>query len=121
MTETELRAKHLILLKAVTLQCGSGWFHILDLLLTEIENELRVLGGREEDYHITTIKEKFGALRFYAPSDGKIQEWIHLASIISNKICERCGWPGENLVEDGWYQTLCDRCRKSVHVGGCQT
>lgn len=55
------------------------------------------------------VKEKFGALRFYANGgDEKAQAYIEFAEAMSCRTCEECGAPGKTR-NGGWVRTLCDR------------
>jgi len=61
------------------------------------------------------VKEKFGGLRFYHNGgDDNIQGMVHLAEVLSCRICEECGKMNEEVVctGRGWISTRCMKCRK---------
>lgn len=82
-------------------QCYEGWYGIIKSTI----EELIALGWNKR---INQIKEKFGALRFYAedlPEGGQdiITKYEHL----SITICEKCGEVGVQR-RGGWIRTLCN-------------
>ena len=87
----------------VYVECGPGWYTLLDYLLT----------GLSADVQVMQIKEKFGTLRCYI-SGGTDDDYklIEIAERESARTCEVCGAPGR-LLGRGWFSTLCDRCRKN--------
>lgn len=74
-----------------------------------------------EHFRVDQIKEKFGTLRFYVGGypdtrDGwEVTGMITFAEMISGRICEACGNPGETR-PGGWVQTLCDTCHNRGKV-----
>lgn len=96
------------------LQCGSGWFPLLERLLVKIETHLAekyAAGFRDPDYgfRIDQIKEKFGTLRFYVGGgDDEIFKMIVDAEKESAQICEMSGAPGTLHTRRGafWLRTL---------------
>lgn len=87
---------------------GSGWWPLVDTVISYIEDESRRTG---QETKILQIKEKFGALRIYtSPWDAPtITGAIHMAELMSRRICESCGAPGETRVPKygGWVRTMC--------------
>ena len=88
---------------------GEGWHQIirdLEAGLNEIDPE----------FHLIQVKEKFGALRYYAEPhhemdrdiENKFQTRINTAEGRSQVTCEFCGQPGETHSIGGWLKTLCD-------------
>ena len=79
-------------------------------------------------YEVHQIKEKFGALRFYADTNlgGEIGErfdaLIEDAEARSPHICERCGSHSAELCSSGTtytrYKTLCAACRDAIRASG---
>ena len=72
------------------IECGKGWFDLLDKLCTDIEKELVKIKDYKEKYpfKIDQIKEKFGGLRFYVSScTDKIYKMIDEAEEKSYTIC----------------------------------
>jgi len=96
------------------IQCGSGWFPMLERLLAKIEAHLAekyAAGFRDTEYsfRIDQIKEKFGTLRFYVGGgDDQIFQWILDAETESEATCELTGAPGTLHCRKGafWLRTL---------------
>ena len=92
----------------IYLECGTGWFWILDALCANIRNEYERQVDRLDDPKktlicpsVSQVKEKFGSLRFYLnPTHtdddvwlGKIDAFISMAESMSSHTCENCGNP----------------------------
>ncbi len=121
---------------AFGLECGDGWFDIIDGICHVIKEEINnreqsikwadawnkdILDPDSEYYGreprevlepitvtITQIKEKFGTLRFYYNGgDEYIDGAVRMAEIISANTCEVCGNRG-SLNKGPWLRTLCD-------------
>ena len=110
--------------------CGDGWFELIDLLCSHIQNRIENV-KRNIDYklktagpsliphnpgylkcEVTQVKEKFGGLRFYVDcNDDYIEGMISLAEGMSYKLCSKCGEKSSNQVKRGWIYTLCSPCR----------
>lgn len=87
------------------LQCGSGWFDLIDTLC----DDLREI---DPDVEAHQVKEKFGGLRFYTGGTSKeALDRIQEAADESVETCEYCGSPGERSNE-GWIRTLCGPCAR---------
>lgn len=67
-------------------------------------------------FHVDQVKEKFGTLRFYCPSNDQIWKYISMAETLSAKICEVCGKWGKLREDRSWVQTLCDECAAPKNV-----
>jgi hypothetical protein len=98
------------------IECGDGWFDLIDRLCRACENEIEMLMAqgmpKERWPRIAQIKEKFGGLRFYVRgplSDDLRAQILQVENIESLRICERCGAPGR-LREERWRRTYCDNC-----------
>lgn len=121
-------------------QHGDGWFDLLwrlcerlDPVVAAAEKEtgrqFEVLDGRQLEVlnveiivdarQVLQVKEKFGALRFYANyNNDAISTLIEAAAVESFYTCEVCGQPGK-CRGGSWVQTLCDDHRgiaKSRHI-----
>jgi hypothetical protein len=93
---------------------GPGWQPLIDVILA-------VLDFHWLEVRITQVKEKFGGLRFYFhpvteyPRPGyverNIQDVVDTCEMLSFKICQPCGRPGERR-KGGWTLTLCDECHE---------
>lgn len=92
------------------IECGKGWYGLLDDLCTKIEAELDKDPALKKDFNIDQIKEKFGGLRFYSSSTDIIDKLITEAEDKSFKTCEDCGKPGLILTIRGWMCTVCKEC-----------
>ena len=97
------------------IECGSGWYAILDAALSE-------LSDLDSSITVVQIKEKLGGLRIYIDckdpeTTRKAYKVLYNAEKLSYKVCESCGTSG--LVREGSrIATLCDDCmRKSKSVG----
>lgn len=121
----QLRTSHHELFKdGCSLDCGDGWFNILDVLSFNIEQHIKNLISQAEwakknksprcvqvldKVRYSQIKEKFGTLRVYTDgTDDEINGMIRMAEAMSGRTCEECGAPGE-LRPGGWYRTLCNQ------------
>lgn len=90
-------------------QCGDGWYTLIDKLAEFIQwnvDENKHLQRFQPE--VTTVKEKYGTLRFYVNnldeySDGAVA----FAERLSGYICETCGKPG-TLNNGPWYETRCE-------------
>jgi len=94
---------------SMILECGSGWFKLIDRLLYDIDKV-----GKETGKTVTVsqIKEKFGGLRIYlSKRDKEIQDLIDVAEEISFHTCEQCGKYGKLRFGD-IMKTLCDEHAK---------
>lgn len=88
--------------------CEDGWFDLVYQLCAQIMERALIAGL---DPKVTQVKQKFGALRFYADGiDATIEEMIEQAERLSETICEVCGLPGKGINGDGWNRTLCPNC-----------
>ena len=90
-------------------QCGDGWFN----LIWELSEKLEQLVGK--DFEITTIKEKFGGLRFYPRKyDEKATALIGEYELQSENVCEECGEPStlKKFKGGNWIYNMCDTCWK---------
>lgn len=122
------------------IQCGDGWYTLLDCLCFELQN-LTDNGENEYKYYpfgrfiselfrnaklrgrtitkplpqivTTTIKEKFGTLRFYHTGYCKQSEaLIGYAETLSAETCEVCGATKDvSLTKGSWLKTLCKLCK----------
>ena len=96
------------------ISCGAGWYP----LLIELHADLVTL---DHDYVVEQVKEKFGALRFYASTNcadagvrTRFDSLIADAESRSTQICEYCSAPAALRIRDGggysWVKTLCPDC-----------
>lgn len=98
------------------IECGDGWFDLVDRLSRACENEIATLMAQsvpQEGWpRIAQIKEKFSGLRFYLRgplSEDLRAQILQVENIESHRTCERCGTPGK-LREGRWRHTYCDSC-----------
>ena len=99
-------------------ECGDGWFSLIDLLSCACENAIErliSLGVPNERWpRVAQIKEKFGSLRFYISGSlpGQLREQILKDSEEeSRSTCEQCGAPKKLQSSESW-RTYCDDCAK---------
>ena len=97
------------------LECGEGWFNLIDETCSEIQ---KTLNGRKLKF--TQIKEKYGGLRIYTNYYIEdIDNILDEAEDKSFEICEECG-SKENvkITETGWIYTRCETCMKKLKEKG---
>jgi hypothetical protein len=83
---------------------------VVDEILTDPEPQAKLVPEACEQVVATQVKEKFGALRFYARGgDAETAAMIQLAQALSSVTCEECGNPGR-IRNHGWMKTRCDSC-----------
>lgn len=107
-------------------QNEDGWYKLLDECMEKLQYfcDLCSKDGREVQVVATTIKEKFGTLRFYTIVYGAdniqndiIDDIIDQAERKSAYTCEVTGEHGEPCKRGGWYRTLCyEQARKDGYV-----
>jgi hypothetical protein len=85
-------------------ECGDGWFDLIDVLCARLQ--LATRHGAPQVV-VKQVKEKFGSLRFsVSGADAGQRGMIDLAEMMSERLCEICGNPGE-MFSTGWMQTRC--------------
>ena len=91
------------------LECGDGWFSILDHLCAILDDHCEYVGI---SLVVEQIKEKFGDLRFYySGGDEFCAGAVHMAEAMTAHVCEICGNPGEINKEGYWLSCRCEKCR----------
>ncbi len=91
------------------IECGLGWFDIIEQLLKTIEWSIKV--NKHPAIQITQIKEKFGGLRFYYDGgDDYIYGLASFAERMCDLTCEHCGSNVDIGTTSGWITTLCRIC-----------
>jgi hypothetical protein len=88
-------------------ECGDGWFDLIEALCCALQAETRNGSPQVVAFQ---VKEKFGALRFYARGADERQAGARLmAELLSGRICEVCGNRGGLRRRDsGWMSTRCE-------------
>jgi len=87
------------------LNCGDGWYQLIDEMLTEIEKVRGQLMPR-----LAYIEPNKGRMK--AVVDGmnaEIQDIIDAYEYRSQRICEGCG--GKGQPRSGWIMAACNDCR----------
>lgn len=105
----EVEQKHQVVLQGTQLTIGAGWVDIVDLALDEFAT-LDI-----PNLSVTTVKEKFGALRIYAMGDRTASDWPKVQDIIGRAVeasittCEVCGDTDDVdvIMEGGWLRARC--------------
>lgn len=106
------------------IECGDGWYNILDSLCYMIKQHEENIQDRKNHYpdekveyfpvKFDQVKEKYGGLRVYfSGGDDYVEGLVSMAESISYKTCEVCGSPGKPN-DGGWISTLCDAHRRSI-------
>ncbi len=92
------------------LECGDGWYTLIDSLCGMIEHHLKYNAPPDAPPVVALqIKEKFGTLRFYVSGGDTVTDsFIQFAEYFSGKVCEQCGNPGKIRDDMSWLTTLCD-------------
>lgn len=87
------------------IECGDGWFGILDALCEVLT--VHAAEGGTRVVEAVQIKEKFGDLRFYTHGHDAFEDGaIDLAGLFSNRVCEDTGNPGRPCQRGSWLRTL---------------
>lgn len=94
------------------IECGSGWFELLDTMLQQIQHHQKYNSKTGHPVVAEQVKEKFGTLRFYyRGGDDIVHGIVQMAEAQSAKTCERCGQPGK-IRRGGWLKALCEACNQ---------
>ncbi|AWI26786.1 hypothetical protein HYN49_13260 [Flavobacterium pallidum] len=91
-------------LNRIKVEMGKGW----NELVLQLMRELDQAGWNRE---VSSIKEKFGELRFYASTDH--EDILDKYTAKSKTICEICGRPGKFFTANSWDYTRCDEHRRT--------
>lgn len=93
------------------IECGSGWFNLLDELCAKITELAKDLPDKSYP-RADQVKSKFATLRVYiSGGNDAIYKAIDEAEKKSETICEICGKDGDVRENRGWVTTLCDECQ----------
>lgn len=94
------------------LECGDGWFDIIDTLCSKIQNHIDTTGKSQVE--AVQVKEKYGTLRFYTDTcDDEIDKYITEAENQTQHICQLCGSSDGVKATRGWISYLCVTCSKT--------
>ena len=104
------------------IECGDGWYWILDNLMSSILHYQKCNShrkGNDKFIRVRQIKEKFGRLEFYfSGGDDLIEGMVWLATQMSYKTCEYCGSTENVGRTKGWISVVCKTCHnKSTRLG----
>lgn len=107
-------------------QNDDGWYDLLDKCMEKLQYFCDLCSKRGEEVQViaTSIKEKYGTLRFYASAYGAdsiensiIDDIITEAEMRSARTCEVTGKDGTVCKRGGWYRTLSyEQARKDGYV-----
>lgn len=98
------------------IECGKGWYWLLDNLLKSIDDYCN-LNAKIPPVKITQVKEKFGGLRVYFDGgDDLVLGMVWFAENLSYHICENCGSQENITYTTGWIQTICTPCLNKENV-----
>ena len=92
------------------IECGSGWYDILDELCEKIQTHCEENGY--DDVMFSQIKEKYGTLRVDVNfGSDEIYDYIDEAQERSSHVCEVCGSKRGKIRTDlGWLSVRCKKC-----------
>lgn len=120
------------------LECGDGWYSIIDSLCSVIKNTVENVKRRWSDevpdllfdVRAAQVKEKYGSLRFYIDIDFDTREdledrikndimrsiesihgSVSMAESMSHVVCENCGKTGSIDYDQMWLRCECVECR----------
>jgi hypothetical protein len=104
------------------IECGQGWYPIIEDLAAWLENEALALKARKKRPPVMSqVKEKFGVITIYIngfPSMRFFEELyprLEAAYAKSKTVCEICGEPG-TFRGDGWMRMRCDKCEAERRI-----
>jgi hypothetical protein len=99
------------------LECGFGWFKLLDDLSSQLEELIKQYIKVNPDIDSNElpaacqVKEKFGRLRFYMDNQTDVmQDLLDWAETTSGTKCELCGKRGSVRTLRRWIYCRCDKC-----------
>ena len=89
------------------LQCGDGWFDLIDILCESLQQETE--HGDAPQAVAMLVKQKWGRLRFSVESATERQQaMIDLSEALSARLCEQCGKPGKMQSIKGFRTVRCE-------------
>ena len=110
-----------LFVRKIGLECGAGWFPLLDELFVVLERSIAdgIERGQWQDRsdaghthrwpYALQIKEKFGGLRVHVSQwDVPMRAAIDLAKVRADVTCDQCGDPGSLRPLGGYMCTRCD-------------
>jgi hypothetical protein len=112
----------------VEFRCENGWFELLLELSDSLANLASAAGLKPGDKRyprIITVKEKFGRLRVYTASGGRVgpevTDLLNEIELRSAEVCEVCGQPAKTQSVGFARLTLCGQCAEDTRRthGGC--
>lgn len=100
------------------IECGDGWYALIDRVCAQAEAETRLLAASGMDRgnlpRVCQIKEKFGVLVLAMPGasalSAEVQAMLNAVEKESAATCEDCGQPGELRTGGDWLHVSCDAC-----------
>jgi hypothetical protein len=103
-----LKSRHPDILGKVGIECGTGWWDLIDVLCHQLEEQAEHEGLAPP--RALQVKQKFGGLRFYTDRSNDLYfALIKMAEAMSFRLCEDCGHPGVPRPGSGVF-TLCQAC-----------
>ena len=105
-------------------ECGDGWFELVDRLSRACEREIEALISRglvpNRCPRVRQVKEKLGTLRFYifGPLSEEFRErYLYVSEVESRRTCSLCGATGEARAEPS-NGTWCSACEANYVATG---
>jgi hypothetical protein len=95
LTGTESGAESVSPLTDWGVECGIGWYKLVERLCVDLEAMIVALPKNERvTYRASQVKQKFGTLRFYMEKETEtMTKRIGAAENESMNVCELCGRP----------------------------
>jgi hypothetical protein len=106
-----------------------GWIKIVDKLCGSIQdyvdNTYDWINGEKEakgQVRCSTMKEKYGGLRFYTDSgDDCVEGMIRMAEFLCENTCQDCGSEKNIGKTRGWIYTICKTCANNRNATSWQS
>lgn len=115
-----LLSKYPLIFKHLTyVECDKGWSSLIDSTCSVLEYHIKnyIPSDIKDDVYATTIKSKFGGLRFYMSHETPfITGAIALAEELSCVTCESCGSKGSQRSINNWVTVCCEPCFEKAKI-----
>lgn len=103
-----------ILEKSYDYSFEDGWYNLLNVAFSLIQNHVRRT-GRENEFRVTQVKQKLAGLRIYNDcGDEYINGVVSAVESMSYYTCEVTGNLGFRCHNGGWIRTLCEEKMKEL-------
>lgn len=106
--ESLINSFPLLFLNKPNIQCGTGWFGLIQKTCEHLYWFLEKHPELEPSIKITSIKERFGLLHIKADSNVRIISNLILIKDVSGTVCEVCGNSAMLRKDLKRWKTLCE-------------